>query len=463
LSQWGDRVGEDMKRLFGTDGIRGVVGELMTPVFGAEMGMAIGTFLNKGRVVIATDTRTTNMMMKNAVVSGLISTGIDVTDLGIAPTPALQFAVKHFKANMGVIITASHNPPKFNGIKCIDSDGTELPREKEIKIENIFFRKKYKKASWENIGKISNEKITDEYINAIKKQVNTNLIKKAGLKVVLDCANGAGCFTAPYLLESLGCKVITLNANPMGVPSHSSEPTPENLKDLVKTVKALDADVGIAHDGDADRAVFVDEKGNYIPGEKTLAFLAGEIVKEKRGGLVVTAVSSSSCVEDAVEKYGGKIEYTKVGSPIIARVMKKKNAVFGGEENGGLIFPKFQYCRDGGMAVAKVLEIMAKTRKNLSELIATVPTYFLYKTKIPCSEEKKENALKKFAEEMKKQKLKISTIDGVKIFFSKGWVLIRPSGTEPIYRIFAESKNFEDAKDMAEKGKNMIKKIVEKE
>jgi phosphomannomutase/phosphoglucomutase len=249
----------------------------------------------------------------------------------------------------------------------------------------------------------------------------------------------------------------------MGVPSHSSEPTPENLKDLVKTVKALDADVGIAHDGDADRAVFVDEKGNFIPGEKTLAFLAGEIVKEKRGGLVVTAVSSSSCVEDAVEKYGGKIEYTKVGSPIIARVMKKKNAVFGGEENGGLIFPEFQYCRDGGMAAAKILEVMAKTRKNLSELIATVPTYFLYKTKIPCSEEKKENALKKFAEEMKKQKLKISTIDGVKIFFSKGWVLIRPSGTEPIYRIFAESKNFEDAKDMAEKGKNMIKKIVEKE
>ncbi len=450
-----------MKRLFGTDGIRGIVGELMTPVFGAEMGMAIGTFLGKGKIVIATDTRTTKDMMKNAVVSGLISTGADVLDLGIAPTPALQYAVPYFKANMGVIITASHNPPKFNGIKCIDSDGTELHREKEEKIENIFFKKSYKKVSWENIGKISNEKINDEYINAIKKQVDVKTIRKAGLKVVLDCANGAGCYTAPYLLESLGCKVVTLNANPMGVPSHNSEPTPENLKDLVKTVKGIGADLGMAHDGDADRAVFIDEKGDYIPGEKTLAFLAGEIVKENKGGLVVTAVSSSSCVEELVKKYHGKIEYTKVGSPVIARVMRKKKGVFGGEENGGLIFPDFQYCRDGGMAAAKILEIMAKNKKTLSELIADVPTYFLYKTKIPCPGEKKEKVMTIFVEKMKKEKYRMNTIDGVKIFFSQGWVLVRPSGTEPIYRIFAESKNMKDAKDMAEKEKKMIKKIIE--
>jgi len=455
-------LGEGMKRLFGTDGIRGVVGELMTPGFGVEMGMAIGTFLGRGKIVIATDTRTTKDMMKNAVVSALVSTGIDVLDLGIAPTPALQFAVPYFKADLGVIITASHNPPNFNGIKCVDSDGTELPREKEEKIERIFFKKNYKSAEWENIGRLSNEKINEEYVNAIRKQVDVEIIKKAGLKVVLDCANGAGCFTAPYLLESLGCKVVALNAQPMGVPAHNSEPTPENLQELVKTVKVVGADLGVAHDGDADRAVFVDEKGNYIPGEKTLAFLAGEIVRENKGGLVVTAVSSSSSVEEVVKKYGGEVEYTKVGSPIIARVMRKKNGVFGGEENGGLIFPSFQYCRDGGMAAAKILEIIAKNKKTLSELISSVPTYFLYKTKIPCPEEKKEKALKMFAEEMKKQKHKISTVDGVKIFFSQGWVLVRPSGTEPIYRIFAESKNIKDAKNLAEHGKRMIEKIVEK-
>ena len=451
-----------MKRLFGTDGIRGVVGELMTPGFGVEMGMAIGTFLGKGKIVIATDTRTTKDMMKNAVVSGVVSTGIDVLDLGIAPTPALQFAIPYFKADLGVIITASHNPPNFNGIKCIDGDGTELPREKEEKIENIFFKKNYKSAEWENIGKISNEKINEEYVNAIKKQVNVDLIKKAGLKVVLDCANGAGCFTAPYLLESLGCRVVALNAQPMGVPAHNSEPTPENLQELVKTVKAVGADLGIAHDGDADRAVFVDEKGNYIPGEKTLAFLAGEIVRENKGGLVVTAVSSSSSVEEVVKKYGGEVEYTKVGSPIIARVMRKKKGVFGGEENGGLIFPSFQYCRDGGMAAAKVLEVMAKSKKTLSELIASVPTYFLYKTKIPCPEEKKEKVMEIFIELMKKEKHKLNTIDGVKVCTDKGWMLVRPSGTEPIYRIFAESKNMEEAKNLAEKGKKMIEKIVEK-
>ncbi|MDI6917456.1 MAG: phosphoglucosamine mutase, partial [Thermoplasmatales archaeon] len=299
-----------------------------------------------------------------------------------------------------------------------------------------------------------------EYINAIQKQVDVNAVKKAGFKVVLDCANGAGCFTAPYLLESLGCKIVALNAKPMGIPSHNSEPTPENLQELVKTVKVVGADLGIAHDGDADRAVFVDEKGNYIPGEKTLAFLAGEMVKENKGGLVVTAVSSSSSVEEVVKKYDGEVEYTKVGSPIIARVMRKKKGVFGGEENGGLIFPSFQYCRDGGMAAAKVLEIMAKNKKPLSELIASVPTYFLYKAKIPCPEEKKKKVMKIFIELMKKEKHKLNTIDGVKVCTDKGWVLVRPSGTEPIYRIFAESKNMEEAKNLAEKGKDMIKKII---
>jgi phosphomannomutase/phosphoglucomutase len=446
-----------MKRLFGTDGIRGWVNELLSPQFALEIGQAIGTSLgNKGKVGIAIDTRTSNLMLKNALVSGLLSTGISVVDFKLIPTPALQFGVRTLSLDLGVVITASHNPPEFNGIKCIASDGTELAREDEEKIETIYFEKNYRFVSWDKLGKVSEYDITEEYVNAILSLVDSKAIRAANFKVVLDCANGTGCFATPLLLEKLGCKVITLNAQPQGIPSHPSEPTKENLYDLIATVKALGADLGIAHDGDADRAIFVDEKGNYIPGEKTLALCAQELVKKHSGSLVVTAVSSSLCVEDVVKSYGGKVEYTKVGSPIIARVMRKKNAIFGGEENGGLIFPEFQYCRDGAMAIAKLLELLAHTKKPISKLISEIPHYFLYKTKLACPEELKEKVLKKYIKLKEAEKLKMLKIDGVKIIFKDSWVLVRPSGTEPIYRIYSEAKELEYARKLAEKEKAIL-------
>ncbi len=450
-----------MERLFGTDGIRGVVNELMKPDFALEIGLSIGTYLGgRGCVGIATDTRTSNIVLKNALLSGLLSAGIDVIDFGIVPTPALQYGVKTLSLSLGVVITASHNPPEFNGIKCIASDGTELARNDEEKIEQIYFSKNYLRTSWNKLGNISAHKIIPDYLVSVKSLVDVNAIRTKNLKVVLDCANGAGCYTTPYLLEELGCEVITLNAQPLGVPSHPSEPTEDNLQELIKTMKSAGADIGIAHDGDADRVVFVSEKGSYIAGEKTLALCAREAVRENKGGLVVTAVSSSSCLEDVVVAEGGKVEYTKVGSPIIARVMREKNAAFGGEENGGLIFPKFQYCRDGAMGAAKILELLVKTNLKLSELIDEIPKYFLYKTKIPCPERKKEKVLSEYIKTKKRDNLRMLSIDGVKIFFAEGWVLVRPSGTEPIYRIFAEAKSFEKARALAEREKGVIEKII---
>lgn len=451
-----------MERLFGTDGIRGVVNEWLNPQFALEIGLAIGTYLgNKGKSGLAVDTRTSNIVLKNAMLSGLLATGIQVVDFGIIPTPALQFGVSKLKLDFGVVITASHNPPEFNGIKCIASDGTELARSDEEKIERLYFQKSYKMVAWDRLGRVSEHDITREYIDAVKSLVDVHVIREANLKVVLDCANGTACYTSPKLLEELGCRVIPLNVQPRGMPSHPSEPTAENLQELMTSVKESAADLGIAHDGDADRVIFVDEKGDYIPGEISLALCARELVKENKGGLVVTAVSSSACLEDVVKAEGGEVEYTKVGSPVIARVMREKGAVFGGEENGGLIFPKFQYCRDGAIGAAKVLELVAKTRLPISKLISTIPRYFMYKTKIHCSEEKKEEVLKKYAEEKSKQNLKLLTIDGVKIFLSSGWVLVRPSGTEPIYRIFAEAKEPAIARELAEKEKALIKELIE--
>lgn len=449
-----------MTRLFGTNGIRGVVNQDMNTGLACNVGMAIGTYLQGGRVFIAQDTRTSSEMLRNALVSGLLSTGSHVVDIGVAPTPTLQYAVKKFRGNFGVIITASHNPPQFNGIKCADFDGTDLPRNKEEEIEKIYFAKDFKKVTWDKIGTVETEKRTiDTYIHDLCIQTDTSLIKNANLKIVLDCANGAGSLVSPYILERIGCKVITLNAHPQGsFPGHPSEPLPEHLTELINATINFKADIGIAHDGDADRTIFIDEKGNYIYGDKSLALVAKHMVIENKGGLVVTPISSSNCVEEVVLAAGGKIEYTKIGSPVIAKRMIETHAIFGGEENGGLIFPKHQYCRDGAMAAVKIIEIVAKQKKPLSKLIAELPRYSLYKTKIPCPEYKKEGALKKFVEKMKDRK--VNTIDGAKVFYKEGWVLVRPSGTEPIYRIFAEAKEPKTAQKLAEENKKIIEGII---
>jgi len=276
---------------------------------------------------------------------------------------------------------------------------------------------------------------------------------------VLDTSNGAGGLTAPYLLTKLGCHVVTMNAQPDGTfPGHDSEPTPDNVKDLVKSVAAFGADLGVVQDGDADRCVFVDEKGHYQYGDRTLAIIAGQIVRAKRGGTVVTPVSSSTAIEDYVKANGGKVVYTRVGAPVVARKMIEIKADFGGEENGGLIFPEFQYCRDASMALAKVLEIIAKTSKPLSALAAEVPAYALHKAKVTCPDAKKAAVLAAFAKAHAAGK--VDTTDGVKVYTSEGWVLVRPSGTEPIVRVYAEAKTAEAASALAEKSLKEIQALV---
>ena len=438
-----------MQKLFGTNGVRGISNESMTPEMALRLGKAIGTYF-QGNIVIATDTRTSNEMLKDSVISALISTGCNVFDAGIAPSPALQYYVKESDADGGVIITASHNPPEFNGIKVVDGDGAELAREKEEEIEKLYFEEKFRTAAWNEIGKVYDMDVLDFYIEGVLSKVDVNKIKEKKFKVVLDCGNGAGCYTMPYIMQQVA-DVITLNAQPDGnFPGRNPEPTPENIGALMKMVRECKADVGIAYDGDADRAIFVDENGNYIYGDKTLAIMAGYMV-EKKGGSIVTPVSTSSCVEEYVKSKGGDVIYTKVGAPIVARKMMEIGATFGGEENGGLIFPEHQYCRDGGMASVAILELMASRDMKISEIVGEVPLYHLTKTKVKC--ENKEEIMKRMLERVEGR---IDTTDGIKIYTEDGWVLIRPSGTEPIIRVYAESKDASKAREMAEKFRKMV-------
>ncbi|MEK6851151.1 MAG: phosphoglucosamine mutase, partial [Candidatus Thermoplasmatota archaeon] len=344
-------------RLFGTNGIRGVVGRDLTPDLAVRVGRAVATLWGRALVAVARDTRSSGPMVREAVVSGLLASGARVLDLGVLPSPALQYYVKERRLAGGVIVTASHNPPEWNGIKVVDALGMEIARETEERIEETVAAGTFASPGWRDIGDVATATDgVDLYMRGIAARVERAPVARRRPHVVVDPGNGAACLTTPYLLRELGCRVTTMNAQPDGAfPGRNPEPTAENLSDLRAMVPALGADLGIAHDGDADRAAVVDERGEFVHGDRLLALLAGEVVR-RTPGLVVTPVSSSSCVEDVVRAAGGRVEYTKVGAPLVARAIYGKGGVFGGEENGGMIFPEHLFARDGGMTAAKVVE-----------------------------------------------------------------------------------------------------------
>ncbi|EQD78704.1 Alpha-D-phosphohexomutase, alpha/beta/alpha domain protein II domain protein, partial [mine drainage metagenome] len=292
------------------------------------------------------------------------------------------------------------------------------------------------------------------YVNGILGQVDRGAIAARKFRVVLDCGNGASAVTSPSLLHGLSVRYTTLNGNVDGTfPGHLSEPTEANLVDLVRTVPAVGADFGVAHDGDADRAVFVDENGRYVPGERMLALLARDAVRSAGGGLVVTPVTSSLAVEEVIRPLGGKILYTRVGSPVVSRAMAESKAIFGGEENGGCLFPAHQLARDGAMTLAKVLELLAREKRALSEVLAELPPYVLVKRKVPCPLALRDVVISELTEELTREAgadTQVLTLDGVKVQNPRGWYLIRPSGTEPLYRIFAEAKGSKEAEALAD-------------
>ena len=321
-------------------------------------------------------------MLKSAAIAGALSTGLNVIDVGIVPTPSILYYVRDF-ADDGIIVTASHNPREYNGIKFIAGDGSEFSRDAEKDIEKIYSSGKYSIVSWEKTGSFRIDPgANDYYIRNIINSVNAEAIRGRRLKVVTNTGCGAGSLTLSFLLRELGCQILTLEAQPDGTfPWRNPEPLPEALTELTKLVKMTGADLGAAHDGDADRVVFVDENGEFINDEVLLAMMAKYIVEHEKGP-IVTPVSSSQRMADVAKDAGVELYWTAVGSINVARKMMEVNAVFGGEGNGGLIFPKHQYCRDGAMGCAKVLEILTGGEK-LSELAKSVPQYFNEKTKVP--------------------------------------------------------------------------------
>lgn len=454
-------------RLFGTDGVRGIVGKDMTHETALRLGLAVGTHFRPGATIaVGRDARASGPMLASAAVAGLLACGVNVVRLGICPTPAIQlFAARHEEIDAALIVTASHNPAEWNGIKFIAGDGTEASREDEEHVEDLYFSQKFRLADWRAVGRLTeNGAAKEEYMQAVLGLIDAAPIKKRRFRVVVDAAGGPGSLTTPALVKALGGEVIPLlcDLDPF-LSGRKPEPVEENLALLKAKVAETKADFGVAHDGDADRAVFVDDKGQFVTGDQSFALLAGHALSRNgRRGLICTPVSTSSLVEEVTKSHGGRLVYTAVGSPIVGRRMRTDEAVFGGEENGGLIFPEIQYCRDALMSTARMMELLASSGKPLSQLRAALPKYTVTKTKMECANEKKPKLVVALKEWVRTEhpKARIDETDGLKIYFEDGWVLARPSGTEPLFRVYAESKAEARSRGLADEFVAASKKLM---
>lgn len=446
------------KQLFGTNGVRGIVGKEITPELALHIGEALGA-MRPGRIVVGRDTRTSGPMLANALKAGLLATGCDVVDCGVLPTPALQYIVKeHYEG--GAMITASHNPPEYNGVKIIEPDGTEMGDEETIRLETLLSDQSVQVKSWDQVGKeVTAHHLVDEYIHAITSQ----FAGKPGreMTVVVDPGSGPACLTTPAILQALGCRVLTINGIMDGTfPGRLPEPSPEGLKGLAALVVASKSAFGVAHDGDADRAVFIDENGIFVEENQEFALIAQHICMNAKG-TIVTPVSTSQVIEIVADKEGCTVQYTPVGSIYVARTMRElisegKQVVFGGEGNGGLIFPKHQFCRDGGMTAATMVALLSATGQSLASLVGQLPPRHMIKEKIstPHGARLIEQLNKRYTHES------IDRTDGLKIKRQNSWALIRASGTEPLIRIMVDADDRTTGSALFDEIKKSVSEIL---
>ncbi len=413
-------------KLFGSSGIRGPFGEKITPQLASDVGRAVGSVYS--RVVIGWDTRTTSELLGNALASGLMSAGARVGICGMVSTPTLAHATSGH--DCGIMITASHNPPVDNGLKFWNPDGSSFDSRQMQELEDILLGQKFKMASWDKVG---NSFIIED---AVEKHI-TKIIDQIGQlsgKVVVDCGNGAASNISPYVLRRLGCEVIALNAQPDGTfPGRSSEPTAENTVLLAECVKKSGAVVGIAHDGDGDRMLAVDENGRFIDGDTLLPIFAK---MEGRESIVVPLN-----VSIGVDRYipDVKVVRCKVGDVYVAEKIKEVNANFGGEESGTWIFPENSYCPDGVFAAARLVKIASE--RPLSQYVDELPKFHIFRKRIPFGQMDRIQAMGELHELMKAWSPNdISDMDGLYASFNDGWVLLRPSGTEPKLKVVVEGE-----------------------
>ncbi|MEM1619895.1 MAG: phosphoglucosamine mutase [Fervidicoccaceae archaeon] len=455
-------------RLFGTDGVRGVVNETMSAELALRLGASICTVFGEGsRILVGRDVRLGGDMLVNALMAGLESAGCSPIYCGYAPTPAVQYAVKTLGGfDGGAMVTASHNPPMYNGIKVIDGDGIEISREKEREVEEVFREGRLARIHWSRAD-ISAKRIAgvlEHYARGVVECVDSEAIKRRAPVVVVDCANSVGSLVVPKLVRALGGRPISLNSHlDPYFPGREPEPTPDTLVEASSLVVSARADLGVGLDGDADRAIVIDERGEAHWGDRTAALLAARL-REKHAELppvVYTGVSSSAFIESYLSSRGIRVEWMRVGSVDISRELAKRGGLLGFEENGGLMYPPHQFVRDAAMAVALVLELLATERATLSELYGELPRAHALKTKYPMDRVKAMEVVREISAKFSEHRQVM--IDGVKVFFSDGWLLARPSGTEPVLRIMVEATTRERAHEILREAELVVREVEKRE
>lgn len=447
--------------LFGTNGVRGKL-EVLTPQLAFGLAASFANWSNDGSIALARDMRLTSNMLYAACEAGIASTGKGVLSLGLCSSPVAEWALGKKKAAGLIIVTASHNPPEWNALKFVDGQGRAVSRERGAEIENGALSKKYRQADWKHVGKnVAWLDASAEHAKAALANVDAEKIKKRKLRIALDFGNGTSSLSK-NIFTSLGCEVVALNEKMDGnFPGRFSEPSEQNVQGMLKAVRENGCDFGIAWDGDSDRVVFSDERAGYVVGDKVFAIAARSLcrkAKAQKKKFVVTTVATSRAVEDACGEFGAATAYTKVGSPYLAEKMVELGAlaVCGGEEVGGVIWPEFSLAKDGIFTAAKICELACEQR--ISELVSELPAYFNTKAKVEAEDAaKKEAGLAAAKRHALGAGGKITALDGVRVDFDDGWVIVRASGTENYVRVFSEGRT----KKRAESLRDEYVKVVE--
>ncbi len=432
-------VNEMVERILSISGLRGVIGDGLDPQYLVRFASALGTIFNGGTVVVSRDGRSTGLMVKHAVISALTATGCKVVDAGIATTPTCGVLVTHLKAAGGLQITASHNPVQWNGLKPFSSDGSVFNRELGEKLIGLIESQEFNYVSWDRLGEVETcEDPAAPHIERVLKLVNADAIKARNFKVVLDCNHGSGAVSTPRLLQDeLGCEVVVLGDTADGKFEHIPEPTEGNLSGLCDAVREVGADVGFAQDPDADRLAIVDNNGRYIGEELTLALAADHVLARTPGEFVVNG-STSRINADIASNHNSTFHRSAVGEANVTAMMKEKNAILGGEGNGGVIEPKVGYVRDSFVSMAYVLDGLADGNRTLAEWADALPSYTITKDKIECPTDRVGAACE--ALQTAYQDAEATTGDGLRLDWSDCWVQVRASNTEPIIRVIAEAQ-----------------------
>jgi phosphoglucosamine mutase len=435
----------------------------VTERFALDLARAMSTMLaNEGQVVVGSDYRTTSAELKATVLAGLLGGGVDVVDAGIVPTPVLAFGVRAMCANAGIMVTASHNPPEDNGVKCYSHEGREYIPEEEQILEQFIAQCQFTDVAWDRVGtQIIAPDFVDTYAQRILERVGS-LRRK--LKVVVDCANGTTYNLTPLILSKLGCEVISLNAHPDGrFPGRPAEPSPENLITACNLVRGLKADLGIAHDGDGDRLAVIDEKGRYVNNDTVLAFFARLLLAENGPGRIITSVDTSSRIYVVARSSGGKVERTRLGKTHALLDEENRKSIRLCCEPWKIIDPTWGFWGDAIYAASRLVQCLDQTKGPVSSLFRGIPENPQKRFFFRCPDESKDVVMAKVTQELTTQKdvSEVWTFDGVRVNFrDESWILVRKSGTEGKIRVYCEGRSPKRLKQLVSKSSTLVTSAI---